>query len=77
MNTAVVGPNVTNDKHNVNLIDLYSVGHVSVLEQWKPGRDEVPFKQLLQLKGPQGEIVHISALFDGDAMVGAMCSSIF
>ena len=46
------GPNVTTDKCNMNLIDLYSVGHMSVLEQWKAGKDEVPFKQLLQLKGP-------------------------
>ena len=61
----------------MNLIDLYSVGHMLVLEQWKAGKDEVPFKQLLQLKGPQGEIVRVSALFDGGAMVGAMCTSVF
>ena len=61
----------------MNLIDLYSVGHMSVLEQWKAGKDEVPFKQLLQLKGPRGEIVHVSALFNGGAMVGAMCTSVF
>jgi hypothetical protein len=77
IDAAVVGPNVPNDEQNVNLIDLYSVGHVSVLEQRKAGGDEVPFKQMLQLKGPQGETVHISALFDGGAMVGAMCSSVF
>jgi hypothetical protein len=47
MNTATVGPNVTSDKNNVNLIDLYSVGHVSVCDQWKPGKDGVSFKQLL------------------------------
>jgi hypothetical protein len=62
---------------NTDLINLYSVGHMSVREQWKEGRDEVPFKQTLQLKGPQGEIVQVSALFDGGAMVGAMCSTIF
>jgi hypothetical protein len=62
---------------NTDLINLYSVGHMSVCEQWKEGRDEVPFKQTLQLKGPQGEIVRVSALFDGGAMVGAMCSTIF
>lgn len=63
--------------NNTDLIDLYSVGHVSVHEQWKKGKDEVPFKQTLQLKGPQGETVRVSALFDGGAMVGAMCSTIF
>ena len=71
------GPNVTTDEHNMNLIDLYLVGHMSVLEQWKAGKDEVLFKQLLQLKGPQGEIVCISALFNGRAMVRAMCTSVF
>jgi hypothetical protein len=60
-----------------NLIDLYSVGHALVLWKWEEGKDEVPFKQTLQLKGPQGETVRVSALFDGGAMVGAMCSSIF
>jgi len=77
IDAAVVGPNVPNDKQNVNLIDLYSVGHMSVLEQRKAGGDVVPFNQMLQLKGPQGETVHISALFDGGAVVGAMCSSVF
>ncbi|KAF8229203.1 hypothetical protein L208DRAFT_1177025, partial [Tricholoma matsutake] len=62
---------------NTSPTDLYSVGHVSVTEQWTPGKDEVPFKQQLQLKGPQGEIVQVSALFDGGAMVGAMCSTVF
>ena len=70
-------PNVTTEEQNENLIDLYSVGHTSVCEQWKPGKDKVLFKQLLQLKGPQGEIVCISALFNGGAMVGAMCTSVF
>ena len=74
---ATVKPNVNTDELNVNLIDLYSVGHTSVLKQWKPEKDEVPFKQLLQLKGPHGEIVHVSALFNGGAMVGAMCTSVF
>ena len=77
MDDAVTGPHVPNDEQNVNLIDLYSVGHVSVLEQHKAGGDEVPFKQMLQLKGPQGEVIRVSALFDGGAMVGAMCLSIF
>ena len=71
------GPSVATDKCNMNLIDLYSVGHMLVLEKWKPGKDKVLFKQLLQLKGPQGEIVCVSALFDGGAMVGAMCTSVF
>jgi len=77
MDTAVVDSNVCSTEDESNLIDLYSVGHTSVLKKWEEGEDKVPFKQLLQLKGPQGETVHVSALFDGGAMVGAMCSSVF
>jgi hypothetical protein len=41
------------------------------------GEDEVPFKQELQLNRPYGETVHVSALFDRGAMVGAMFSLVF
>jgi hypothetical protein len=77
MDTTVIKPDVPSTKSNSNLIDLYSVGHASVLKKWKAGEGEVPFKQELQLKGPQGETVHISVLFDGGAMVRAMCLSVF
>lgn len=77
MDDAMAESDVRSVEPKSNLIDLYSVGHALVLQKWEEGKDEVPFKQMLQLKGPQGETVHISALFDGGAMVGAMCSSIF
>ena len=38
---------------------------------------EIPFMQWLLLHGPQGEIVWVKTLFDGGAMVGAMCTSLF
>jgi hypothetical protein len=75
--TTVAEPNVPSTELNSNLIDLYSVGHTLVLKKWEAGEDEVPFKQELQLNGPQGETVRVSALFDGGAMVRAMCSSVF
>ena len=36
-----------------------------------------PFVHWLLLHGPQGEKVRVKALFDGGAMVGAMCASFF
>ena len=38
---------------------------------------EVPFQHTLRLLGPQGEIVRVAALFDGCAMVAAMCVTVF
>ena len=38
---------------------------------------EVPFTHWLLVHGPRGEIVRVRALFDGGAMVGAMCTSFF
>jgi hypothetical protein len=38
---------------------------------------EMPFQHTLQLLGPQGEIVRVAALFDGCAMVAAMCITVF
>jgi len=57
---------------NDNVIDLYSIGHEETEELHTMGV-EMPFKHTLQIKGEQGEVVWISALFDGCAMVAAMC----
>ena len=70
---------VLDDVHthaNLSVIDLYTVGEedntwVSLKEK------EVPFMHWLWLHGPQGEVVRVNALFDGGAMVGVMCSSVF
>ena len=71
-------PNVHKDtSKNENLIDLYSLGHESIMREMCNVGMEVPFKHTLQLKGPQGEIVRVSALFDSTAMVAAMCQSVF
>ena len=71
-------PNVyTKESQNENHIMLYSVGHKVVTREMCKAKEEVPFKHTLQLLGPKGEVVRVSALFDGAAMVGAMCQSVF
>ena len=67
---------VPTDNKN-NIIDLYSVGHESVTWNMCNQGAEVPFKQGIQLYGPKGEIVRVEGLFDGGAMVAAMCTSVF
>ena len=69
--------NVLNNTSNDNVIDLYSVGHEEVTRTMCNTGVEVPFQHTLNLLGPQGEIVRVSALFDGCAMVAAMCASVF
>ena len=56
---------------------LYSVGHEAVMRMICNAKEEVLFKHTLKLAGPKGEIVRVSALFDGTAMVAAMCQSVF
>ena len=61
---------------NSSVIDLYSVGDED--KGWMSLKEkEVPFMHWIWLHGPQGEVVRVNALFDGGAMVVAMCSSIF
>ena len=67
-----IAPNLNN-----NIIDLYSVGHEEVTRIMCNTGVEVPFQNTLHLLGPQGEIVRVSALFDGCAMVAAMCLTVF
>lgn len=58
------------------MIDLYSVGDEDTM--WGSlKKKEVPFRPWLCLHKPQGEVVRVNALFDGGAMVGAMCSLFF
>ena len=67
----------TMELHNRNHIMLYSVGHETVTRTMHNTNEEVLFKHTLQLLGPKGEVVRVSALFDGAAMVAAMCQSVF
>ena len=69
--------NVHNATTNNNVVDLYSVGHKEVTRTMCNMGVEVPFQHTLLLFGPQGETVRISALFDGCAMVAAMCKTVF
>ena len=62
---------------NDNVIDLYLVGHEEVTRSMCNSGVEVPFQSTLHLLGPQGEIIRVAALFDGCAMVSAMCITIF
>ena len=56
---------------------LYSVVHEAVTRMICNAKEEVPFKHTLKLAGPKGEIVRVLALFDGMAMVVAMCQLVF
>jgi hypothetical protein len=69
--------NVLNVMQNENLVDLYSVGHMEVTRKMCNMGVEVPFQHTLRLLVPQGEVVRIAALFDGCAMVSAMCATVF
>ena len=68
---------VLSTTQNNNVIDLYSVGHEEVTRTMCNSGVEVPFQNTLQLLGPQGEITRVAALFDGCAMVSAMCITVF
>jgi hypothetical protein len=63
---------------NMNIIDLYEVGHETVTrELCNDTETEIPFAHQIKIHGPQGEVVRTPALFDGAAMVAAMCTSLF
>ena len=62
---------------NDNIVDLYSVGHKEVTRDMCNMGIEVPFQHTLLILGPQGEVVRVAALFDGCAMVAAMCATVF
>lgn len=63
---------------NMDIIDLYEVGHEKVTcKLCEDGEKEIPFTHQIKIHGLQGEIVQLSALFDGAAMVAAMCTSLF
>ena len=75
----VISPavDVLTSSPNDNIVDLYSVGHKEVTRKMCDMGVEVPFQHTLRLLGPQGEVVRVSALFDGCAMVAAMCRTVF
>jgi hypothetical protein len=69
--------NVHSDMINDNIVDLYSVGHKEVTRNMCDKGVEVPFQHTLLILGLQGETVRVSAVFDGCAMVAAMCVTVF
>jgi hypothetical protein len=66
--TVVDDTNVTRKPVKYDIIDLYSVGSES---------PEVPFMHGISIVGSKGDAVRVEALFDGGAMVAALCSSVF
>ena len=71
-------PHVYTISPNTEIVDLYEVGHEKVTRNiCSSGKTEIPFAHQIKIHGPQGEIVRLSALFDGAAMVAAMCTSLF
>ena len=68
---------VLSTAQNDNIVDLYSVGHEEVTRLMCNTGVEVPFQHMLSLLGPQGEVVRVSALFDGCTMVSTMCTTVF
>ncbi|KAG1725895.1 uncharacterized protein EDB91DRAFT_1254580 [Suillus paluster] len=78
-----LAPLVTPDAHvslttnKTDIVDLYTAGHASLNKAQIGTGEAVPFIHQVKLKGPNGELVRIQALFDDGAMVPAMCSSIF
>jgi hypothetical protein len=63
---------VNDPSANDNVVDLYSAIHEKSTRETKN-----PFMHHLLLHSANGEITRVKALFDGGAMVGAMCSSVF
>ena len=71
---AVIVPSTA---QNITVVDLYSMGHTKVTRTMCNRGIEVPFQHTLQILGPKGEVVRVSALFDGCAMTSAMCTTVF
>jgi len=67
---------VTSPVETIQIVDLYTAGHVKATRQHVE-MEAVPFLHQVLLEGPKGEIVRVRALFDDGAMVGAMCTLIF
>ena len=69
---------VHNVSTNTDIVDLYEVGHEAVTRKTcEDKKTEIPFAHQIKIHGPQGEVVRTPALFDGAAMVAAMCTSLF
>lgn len=63
--------------NTINVINLYSVGHVTITKEQLEVKEAVHFIHQITLEGPKGEAVRVRALFDDGAMVAAMCTSVF
>ncbi|KAG1748886.1 uncharacterized protein EDB91DRAFT_1079021 [Suillus paluster] len=52
----------------IQIVDLYTAGHVKATRQQVDAKEAVPFLHQVSLEGPKGEIVRVRALFDDGAM---------
>ena len=62
---------VTVDKSQQELIDLYSVRHESTTPH------DIPFTHPIAIHGHTGRRIRLNALFDEGALVAAMCTTVF
>jgi hypothetical protein len=60
---------------NDDTIDLYSIGQSKTTTNTTG--EEAPFVHEINIIGPKGEVLTVRALFDGGAMVSAMCTTAF
>jgi hypothetical protein len=66
---------VSSTNMNDDISDLYSIEHLKTTKNITV--EEVPFVHNIRIIGPKGEVALIKALFNGGAMVNAMCTSAF
>lgn len=62
---------------NESIIDLYSLDSIKAMCETCGGKATTPFKHMIHFKSQDGSQIHVEAMFDGGAMVGAMDSLVF
>jgi hypothetical protein len=60
---------------NNDISDLYSIKHLKTTKNITV--EEAPFVHNIRIIRPKGKVAPIKALFDGGAMVNAICTSAF
>ena len=68
-------PAVSSTNVNEDIVNLYSIEHPKTTKTITA--EEIPFIHNIHIIRPKGEVAAIKALFDGGAMVNAMCTSAF
>jgi hypothetical protein len=68
-------PVVSSTNVNDDIIDLYSIEQSETTTNTTA--EEAPFVHDIHIVGPEKEVLAVKALFDGGAMVSAMCTTAF